>query len=131
MLRLGDLRRQLNFSVNYSKRAGLLTACRIHGNMEMGEHIAKKILQLEPENAVGYVLLSNIYASARNRHLSDKVEQQRKERGVKKQPGRTWIEVNNEVHTFRVGDEDHPQIIEIHAGLKRLSGLMLDAGYEC
>ncbi|CAK9200347.1 unnamed protein product [Sphagnum troendelagicum] len=58
----------------------LLGACTIHGNMEMGEHIAKKILQLGPENAVGYLLLSNIYDSACNRHLSDKVEQQRKER---------------------------------------------------
>jgi hypothetical protein len=29
----------------------------------------------------------------------------------------TWIEVNNEVHTFVVGDQDHPQMIEIHAEL--------------
>jgi hypothetical protein len=50
---------------------------------------------------------------------------------VKKQPGHTWIEVNSEVHTFIVDDEDHQQIIEIHARMKRLSGLMLDAGYEC
>jgi hypothetical protein len=27
---------------------------------------------------------------------------------VKKQLGRTWIEVNNEVHNFVVEDEDHP-----------------------
>jgi hypothetical protein len=36
---------------------------------------------------------------------------------VKKQLCCTWIEVNNEVHTFVVDDEDHPQIIEIHAKL--------------
>jgi hypothetical protein len=48
---------------------------------------------------------------------------------VKKQPSRTWIEVNSEVHTFVVDDRDHPQIIEIHAELLRLSGLMHDAGY--
>ncbi len=29
---------------------------------------------------------------------------------MKKQPGRTWIEVNNEVHMFVVDDQDHPQI---------------------
>jgi len=39
--------------------------------------------------------------------VSENVEQQRKERGVKKQLGHTWIEVNNEVHTFVVGDQDH------------------------
>ncbi|CAK9866876.1 unnamed protein product [Sphagnum jensenii] len=108
----------------------LLGACRIHGNIEMGERVAKIILQLEPKNAAGYVMLSNIYASAGKRHLVDKVEQQRTERGAKKQPGLTWIEVNNEVHTFIVDDQDHPQMIEIHAELKRLSGLMLDAGYR-
>jgi hypothetical protein len=87
-------------------------------------------LQLEPKNAAGYVMLSNIYASAGKRHLADKVERQRTERGVKKQPDYTWIEVNNELHTFIVDDQDHPQMIEICAKLKRLSGLMLDAGYR-
>ncbi|CAK9210480.1 unnamed protein product [Sphagnum troendelagicum] len=107
----------------------LLGACRIHGNVEMGERVAKQILELDPENSAGYVLLSNIYAAAGNMHLSKNVEQQRKERGVKKHPGRTWIEVNNEVHTFVVDDQDHPQMIEIRAELQRLSGLMHDAGY--
>ncbi len=39
----------------------LLRACRIHGNVEIGE---KWILDLDPENAAGYVLLSKIYAAA-------------------------------------------------------------------
>ncbi len=37
--------------------------------------------------------------------------------------------MNNEVHTFVVEDQDHPQMIEIHAELQRLSGLMYDSGY--
>jgi hypothetical protein len=60
-------------------------------------------------------------------HLCEDVEQQRKERGVKKQPGHTSIEVNDEVHTFIVEDQD-PQF-EICAEVKKLSGLMHDAGY--
>jgi pentatricopeptide repeat protein len=107
----------------------LLSTCRIHGNVEMAERVAKQILEMEPDNAAGYVLLSNIYAAAGNRHLCENVEWQRMEKGVKKQQGRTWIEVNNEVHTFVVGDQDHPQMNEIHGELQRLSGLMHDAGY--
>ncbi len=107
----------------------LLGACRIHGNVEMGERVAKQVLELEPENAAGYVLLSNLYTATGNRDLSENIERQRKERSVKKHPGRTWIEVDNEVHTFVVDDQHHPQMIEIHAELKRLSGLMHDAGY--
>jgi hypothetical protein len=84
---------------------------------------------MEPENAAGYVLVSNIYAAADNRDLCENVEWQRKEKGAKKQPGHTWIEVNNEVHMFEEEDQDHTQMIEIHAELLRLSGLMHDAGY--
>jgi len=98
----------------------LLGACRIHGNVEMAECIAKQVLEMEPDNAVGYVLLSNIYAAGGNMHLYGNVE------GEKKQPGCTWIEVNTVVHMLVVEDQDHPQIIEIHAELQRLSGLMHD-----
>jgi len=84
---------------------------------------------LESENAVGYLLLANIYAASGNNHLCEDVEQQKKERCVKRQLGRTWIEVDNKVHTFVVDDQDHPQMVEICAELKRLSGLMHDAGY--
>ncbi len=54
--------------------------------------------------------------------ISEDVERQRKERGVKKQQGPTRIEKNNEVYTFVVEDQDHPQMIEIHMELKRVSG---------
>jgi hypothetical protein len=57
----------------------LLGACGIHSNVEMAEHVAKWVLELESENATGYVLLSSIYAIAGKRHLWENVEQQRKE----------------------------------------------------
>jgi len=107
----------------------LLGACRIHGNVEMGERVAKQFIELESENAAGYVLAANIYPTSGNKHLCEDVELQRKERDVKRQPGRTWIEVDNKVHTFVVDDQDHPQMVEIHAELKRLSALVHDAGY--
>ncbi len=53
----------------------LLGACIIHGNVEMGEHTVKRILELSLENANGYVMLSNIYVVANNnRHLCENVE---------------------------------------------------------
>ncbi len=39
--------------------------------------------------------------------------------------------MNNEVHKFVVKHQDHLQMIEIHAELQRLSGLMHDAGCVC
>ncbi len=67
----------------------LLSACRIHGNVEMAECIAKWILEMEPDNAATYVLLSNSDAAAGNSHLSKNIEWQGKEKGLKKQPGCT------------------------------------------
>ncbi len=61
-----------------------LGACRIHGNVEIAECVAKQILEMEPENAVSYVLLSNIYASAGKGPLCENVEWQRKEKGAQK-----------------------------------------------
>jgi len=90
--------------------------------MEMAERIAKRILEMQPDNAAGYVLLSNMYAATGKRHLCENVEQQRKEKGVKKQLDCTWIEVNNEVHMFVADNQDHPEMIEIHANCRDCQG---------
>jgi hypothetical protein len=36
---------------------GLLGVRRIHGNVKMGERAAQQVLELDPENAAGYVLV--------------------------------------------------------------------------
>jgi hypothetical protein len=84
---------------------------------------------LDPGNAAGYVLLSNIYTAAGKWDQSAAVLQLKLDRGVKKQAACTWIEVNNQVHRFVVDDQEHPQLTEIHAELKRLSQQMNDIGY--
>ncbi len=48
---------------------------------------------------------------------------------MKKRPACTWIELNNKVHSFVVDDQDHPQMIEIHSELNRLTRQMKEAGY--
>nr|GMD35949.1 pentatricopeptide repeat-containing protein At2g13600-like [Ipomoea batatas] len=40
----------------------LLSACKTHGDMELGKHVAEKLLEVDPENSGPYVLLSNMYA---------------------------------------------------------------------
>ncbi len=48
---------------------------------------------------------------------------------MQKHPGCAWIELNKEVHSFTVDDQEHPQIIEICEELQKLSGQMKDLGY--
>jgi hypothetical protein len=39
----------------------------------MGEHIVKHILEVDPRNVTGYVLLSNIYATVAKWDMNEKV----------------------------------------------------------
>eukprot|EP01018_Ginkgo_biloba_P025296 Gb_38992 [translate_table: standard] len=107
----------------------LLGACRIHGNTVLGEHVAEQLFELELENVGCYVLLSNIYAEAGRWDDVAKVRTLMKDRGLKKTPGCSLIEVNNRVHAFVVGDRLHPQSEQIYAMLASLAEKMKEAVY--
>eukprot|EP01018_Ginkgo_biloba_P002727 Gb_38068 [translate_table: standard] len=107
----------------------LLGACRIHNNIELGESVAERLLELDPQNAAPYVLLSNIYAAAGRWSDTENVRRMMKVRRVKKTPGCSWIEVNKQVHAFLVGDRSHPQMEDIYAKLESLSREIKAAGY--
>eukprot|EP01018_Ginkgo_biloba_P028363 Gb_34253 [translate_table: standard] len=107
----------------------LLGACRTHTNIELGEQVAERLFDMDPQNAAHYVLLSNIYAASGRWDDVEKVRRMMKENRIKKMPGSSWIEVNNKLYTFLVGDRSHPQTEEIYAMLERLSGQMKEAGY--
>ncbi|XP_057820276.2 pentatricopeptide repeat-containing protein At4g02750 [Cryptomeria japonica] len=109
--------------------SSLLGACRIHNNIELGEQVAEHIFQIDPNNPSPYVLLSNIYAAAGRWDDIEKVRKMMKDRGIKKTPGCSWIELSNQVHSFFVGDKSHPQTEEIYAELERLTCKMKMAGY--
>eukprot|EP01018_Ginkgo_biloba_P019405 Gb_07914 [translate_table: standard] len=107
----------------------LLGACRIHLNLELAECAAEHLFELEPQNPGTYVLLSNIYAAAGKWDDVAKVRKMMKDKGIKKVPGCSWIEVNNKVYAFLGGDRSHSQTEKIYAMLERLAGRMVAAGY--
>ena len=107
----------------------LLGACRTYGNVELGKLAANELLKLEPKDASAYVLLSNIYAAAGKWEEVLWVRTMMQERGIRKEPGRSWIEVDNKVHVFVVGDTSHSEAKEIYAELRRLSKRIKAEGY--
>jgi len=107
----------------------LLSACRIHGNMQLGKQAAEHVLEFEPEDSAAYVLLANIHAEAGRWDYVATARKLMKERRVKKNPGHSWIELRNRVHVFLMGDRLHPQTEEIYEKLKILSIKMREAGY--
>ncbi|KAJ0974122.1 hypothetical protein J5N97_016087 [Dioscorea zingiberensis] len=108
----------------------LLSACTVHKNVEIGEFAAHHLLEQEPHDSANYVLLSNVYAVARKWGLRDHVRQIMRDRGVKKEPGRSWIEVKNVVHAFFVGDQLHPLADAIYKFLEDLNKRAVAIGYK-
>ncbi|KAM1556126.1 hypothetical protein ACFX15_039202 [Malus domestica] len=107
----------------------LLAACKVHRNITLGEYVAEKLLDIEPRNSGPYVLLSNMYAELGRWADVIRVRKLMRQRGVVKQPGCSWIEIQGHVHVFLVKDKRHPQRKEIHYVLKLLLEQMRRSGY--
>ena len=107
----------------------LLSSCRVHNNVSLGEVAAKKLFELEPSNPGNYILLSNIYASKAMWKEVDRVRDIMKNKGLRKNPGCSWIEVKNTVHMLLAGDKSHPQMTQIIEKLDKLSMEMKKSGY--
>ncbi|KAK1398436.1 Pentatricopeptide repeat-containing protein [Heracleum sosnowskyi] len=95
----------------------LLCGCRLHGNIPLGEDMARRSLELEPSDPTIYVLLANMYEDFGQPELGDKTRRLMKENGLRKTPGQSWMELQNKMHLFSAGDKMHPQINEIHEKL--------------
>ncbi|KAE8654585.1 putative pentatricopeptide repeat-containing protein [Hibiscus syriacus] len=84
----------------------LLSACRVHGNLQLGEEVGKNLLILEGKNPVNYVMISNIYAEAGCWKAFEQVE------------------IDKVVHFFYGGDDTHPMIEKIHDVLEEMEQRM-------
>ncbi|KAL7088315.1 hypothetical protein ACP275_13G120700 [Erythranthe tilingii] len=58
------VRGKIPMDIDASVLGAMLGACSVHGNVHLGEIVARRLFDLEPENAVNYVVLSGIYSAA-------------------------------------------------------------------
>ncbi|CAN1184667.1 Pentatricopeptide repeat-containing protein At2g13600 [Linum perenne] len=105
--------------------AALLSGCQKHKNEELAERIAAKLWQMAETDSGGYVMLSNIYASAGRWKDVLRVRKLMNEKGLKKNGGYSWIELKSQVHSFYSGDGAHSESVEIHGMLDLLMYDML------
>lgn len=92
----------------------LLGACRVHGNVDMGERVADALMEMEPTESGSYVLMSNLYAEIGKWEMVAKVRKRMRVKGVKKEVGFSWVDVGGidsslSLHGFSSGDTSHPQ----------------------
>ncbi|KAG9445286.1 hypothetical protein H6P81_016626 [Aristolochia fimbriata] len=97
-----------------------LFACRVHRQLELGEVAAAQLLRLEPEKGGNYVQLLTLYHEAGLGGKAANTRLAMKQSGLKKSPGCSWVEVNNEVRVFSSGSPSSVESAEIYAALKSL-----------
>lgn len=107
----------------------LLSACRVHKNVELAEKVANEITKVDLENLGPYVLLSNMYSVTGRWKDALKLRKNMKRKGMKKTPACSWVEVKNKVHAFVSGDKSHPQYIQIEMALQDILERLKLEGY--
>ncbi|KAL4605902.1 hypothetical protein ACB092_09G063600 [Castanea dentata] len=110
----------------------LLGACTILGRLDLAEKAAKLLPELQPQNPRHFVLLSNIYSKAGKGKDVANIRDLMMQRRLKKVPGWTWIEVDEKIYQFSVGDKTHVRSKEIYGMLKSLrKKLELASHFHC
>nr|KYP62442.1 Pentatricopeptide repeat-containing protein At5g50990 family [Cajanus cajan] len=95
----------------------LLSACRIYRKKELGEVAIANISRLESGD---FVLLSNMYCSLKSWDSAERVRQLMKMGGVRKNRGKSWIELGGSIHQFNAADQSHAEMKSIYRVLEGL-----------
>ncbi|OQU90179.1 hypothetical protein SORBI_3002G358900 [Sorghum bicolor] len=111
-----DLIKTMPFEPTPSIWEAILSGCRTSGDMELGAHAADQLFKMTPQHDGRWV------DAARVRKLM-------RDRGVKKEPGCSWIEAGNKVHVFVVGDTKHPEAHKVYKFLEMVGARMRKLGY--
>ncbi|PKA58764.1 Putative pentatricopeptide repeat-containing protein [Apostasia shenzhenica] len=95
-----EFMQKMPMSPNACVWGALLNSCRIHGNATLAENAHSGILGFEGETSGNCMLISNIYAASGRWEDSARLRVMTREKGIRKNPGQSWIEVNKSVHVF-------------------------------
>ncbi|XP_048225890.1 pentatricopeptide repeat-containing protein At3g03580 [Ricinus communis] len=107
----------------------LLSACRASGNLKIAERVSEHILRLHSDDPGYYILVSNVYAALGRWDEVRKIRKCLRDRGLKKDPGCSWIEIKNSVHAFGAGEKFFIQYEEVNKYLGQLADLITKEGY--
>ncbi|XP_061338365.1 pentatricopeptide repeat-containing protein At2g37320-like [Gastrolobium bilobum] len=91
----------------------LLSSSRLHGSVWIGIQAAESRLLLEPGCSATLQQLANLYASVGWWNQVARVRKLMKDKGLKPNPGCSWIEIKSKVHRFEAQDKSHSKMPDI------------------
>ncbi|ONK64832.1 uncharacterized protein A4U43_C07F30430 [Asparagus officinalis] len=113
-------------------RCILDACCKKNVGIDLSSSVAQKAIEAGDEHANSgtYVLLSKVYALANRWDDVGSVRKIMSERGIRKEPGCSSIEIDGLVHEFIAGDTSHPQSDEIYAKMGEVEDKLASVGYR-
>lgn len=110
----------------------LLAACRTHRCVDLAEQVVDELSSLGADDGGVYVLMSNIYADEGRWDGVWRVRRSMSERGMRKEVGRSSVEVDGVAHEFVNGEWSHcceeEEEEDVYAILRSLSKEMVSGG---
>lgn len=109
----------------------ILDACsKKSGGLELSEEVARQIFESEGVDSSGaYVLLSRVYAVANRWNEVGLIRNWMTDKGVKKEPGCSSIEMYGISHEFFAGDTSHSSTKDIYELLDAIDKQLEAIGY--
>ncbi|GKV02961.1 hypothetical protein SLEP1_g15333 [Rubroshorea leprosula] len=110
-----------------------LSACLLHGNLNLAEMAGKRVVELEPDDDGVNVLLWQICSAANRQEDGLKIRKLMRNHKVKKKPGCSWLELNGVIHELLAEDALHQDVgRKIHWVLDSIrEPSKLDFGWSC
>lgn len=108
----------------------LLSACRVHGKVELGELAARKLMEMGTGNVGDYLLLSNLYARAGRWEEAAAVRTAMVDGGLPQAAGTSAVEAAGMLHSFVSQDRSHPQSRRIYEMLREVEWQLRFEGYS-
>ena len=107
----------------------LLSACKVHHNLELGEIAAENVFMLNLHNPGDYLAVANMYAQAQKWVDVARIRTEMAEKGLVQTPGFSLVEAKRSVYKFVSQDKSQPQFDSIYGMIHQMEWQLKFEGY--
>lgn len=107
----------------------LLSACKIHDNLKLGEIAAENLFRLSSHSPSDCLVLSNMYARAQQWENAAKIRTKMVDDGLIQTPGYSLVEVKTKVYKFVSQDKSNCKLGKIYEMIHQMEWQLRFEGY--
>lgn len=106
----------------------ILCACYVHGDLKLTEMVAERMIELEPQSSLPYLVLAQTYQMRGRWESIVRVRKAMTDRGIDKVIGCSWIGIRSQIFVFEGNQLQHHGGKEMHLILRLIMLEMEDQG---